>query len=121
MHSIQIDRQKKRLYVKLAGFFVDEEAKKASDKIIEAIDTFNSDFDLITDISECRPATPAGNVEIERIQKYALSKGAKRFIRVVGQRVLAQMQLDRASKKTGVEADYAGSIEEANRLLERQS
>ena len=103
MYSIQVDRKKKRLYITLAGFFFDEDARKASGEIIEAIDTFNCDFDMITDISECRPATPAGNAEIERIQKYALSNGAKRFIRVVGKRVLAQMQLDRASKKTGLE------------------
>ena len=117
MHSIRVEHKKNRLYITLAGFFPDEDARKASDKIIEAIDTFNSDFDLITDISECRPATPAGNVEIERIQQYALSKGARRFIRVVGERVLAKMQLERASQKTGIDADCVASVEEAERLL----
>ena len=119
VNNVKTQVKHDRLYITLAGFFTDAQAKAASDQILAAIDAMPSEFDVITDISECRAATPGGTAEIQRIQIYALAKGARQFIRVVGQRVITQMQLDRASQKTGVSADYVATIAEAERRLER--
>jgi hypothetical protein len=118
MSHVKIDKDKKRLYITLTGLLVGQEAKKISQQIIEAIDAFDTEFDLVTDISQCRPTSADGNAEIQKVQNYALLKGAKRFVRVVGERLLAQMQLERSGKQTGVKAVCVASLEEANQLLD---
>lgn len=55
MHKVHIDPLKKRLYLTLTGFFVGEEILETSDEIIQAIDSLEGEFDMITDISQCRP------------------------------------------------------------------
>ena len=118
MHEVNIHVKQNRLYITLAGFFTDEAAKQASLQIADAMDGLETGFDVITDVSECRPVTPVGNAEIQRMQEYALSKGARQFIRVVGQRIITQMQFDRASKETGIMADCVATIPEAEQLLD---
>ncbi|MGK7946113.1 MAG: hypothetical protein AB4058_16755 [Microcystaceae cyanobacterium] len=118
MSSVQIDQNKKRLYITLTGLLVGQEAKSISQQVIQAIDAFETEFDLITDISQCRPTAADGHLEIEKVQNYALEKGAKRFVRVVGERLLAQMQLERSGKQTGIKAICVASLEEAEQLLD---
>ncbi|MEB3272498.1 MAG: hypothetical protein VKJ85_01845 [Prochlorothrix sp.] len=115
--GISLDRDRNRLYIILSGFFSDADAQVASAAIAQAIRSLRPDFDVVTDISQCRPATPQGTAEIEKIQEYAIAQGARRFVRVVSDRVLIQMQLDRAASKTGVDALYVTSLQEAKDLL----
>lgn len=117
--GISLDRDRNRLYIILSGFFSDADAQVVSAAVTQAIQSLRPNFDVVTDISHCRPATPQGNAEIEKIQEYAIARGARRFIRVVSDRVLIQMQMDRAASKTGVEARYVSSLAEANALLDQ--
>ena len=73
---------------------------------------------MITDISAFKPPPPQGTQELERGQSQLRESGMGWIIRVVGKEVIAQMQLRRTSKETGVVWESASSIVEAEQMLE---
>jgi hypothetical protein len=112
------DVAKNRLYITLKGFLTDEEAKNAADLVIAEIRRLRPGFDVITDVSEFKATSPVGTQDIARGQKAAVDGGARRFVRVVSQEILGVHQFQRVAKTTGVTAEVAGSVAEAERLLE---
>ena len=118
MFDARADVVKNRLYITLKGFLTDEEAKNAAGLVIAEIRKLRPGFDVINDLSEFEAASPVGTQEIARGQKAAVGGGARRFIRVVSQEILGAHQFQRVAKTTGVTAEVAGSVIEAERLLE---
>jgi hypothetical protein len=118
-HGVSVDQAKNRLYIILDGFFTDADVQKVSVAVYGAINSLQPGFDMVTDVTTCRPATPAGSTEIEKTQQYAIDKGARRFVRVVSERILIQMQINRGAAKAGIKANYVKSIAEANALLDK--
>jgi hypothetical protein len=116
--DIRANVAKNRLYMSFAGFFQDDEIKQIVDKIMAETLKLKPGFDAVVDISNAKPATPQGVEEIKKVQAFSLQHGVKRSIRVVGEAVLAQSQLDRGAKNTGLDAGLASSIEEADRILD---
>jgi hypothetical protein len=115
--TVRADIRKNRLYVVLAGFFDDREAKQAADKVIQEIKRLRPGFDIINDISGFRPATQRGVQEMIRAQRFAHAAGVDRVIRIVPFETLGSMQFARTSKRAGYEADTAPSIVEADKML----
>ncbi|MDD5095629.1 MAG: hypothetical protein PHV74_14820 [Dehalococcoidia bacterium] len=110
--------EKNRLYMKISGFFTDEEAKETADRSIAAMKKLKPGFDIITDGSELKALTPQGTNDIERVMKIAAELGVGRTVRVVGDKV-SVMQLRRKEREAGAhEAPIASSIEEADRMLD---
>ena len=115
---VRADVVKNRLYLTLVGFFSDEEMKQGSDQVIEFINKLKPGFNIINDISKFKPATPKGAEELKRAQQAAVEAGVRRTIRVIGSEGIAQMQFARKGKESGLEADVAASVEDAEKMLD---
>ena len=117
MYDVKIDKPHKRLTITLNGFLNAAETKAAADKVIAAIATLGTGFDVINDVSEFKPATPEAVQEIQRAQAAIKQAGARRVVRVVGANALTAMQFARTSKAVGYAADTAATLAEAEKLL----
>ncbi len=117
-YDIRADIVKNRLYIKLDGFFSDEELKEGVDKIIVEAKKLTKGFDVINDISSFKPASQTALSEMKRAQLYVKENGARRVIRVMDQASISSMQLARTSKEAGYDADVAATLAEAEKLLE---
>jgi hypothetical protein len=118
MYTIKADVQKNRLYIKLVGFFSTEEMKKATDDTISEVRKLKPGYDVITDVSEFKPAGPETVKEIERGQAHFKATGVGHGIRVVGESVLTGMQFNRTGKGVGYIPDAVATVEEAEKLLD---
>ncbi len=120
-YRINANVKKNRLYLILKGFFTDEEVHKAAELTISEIDKLKPGFSIINDISNFKPASPAGAEEIKRCQIYASEHGVKRIVRVVGKDAVASaitaMQFSRTQQQAGYTADIAATVEDAEKLL----
>ena len=116
--DIKIDVPKNRCITVLSGFIQEDEAKQIVDKYIAELSKLKPGFDVIADISGAKPATAKAAEEIRRIQTYFVEHGVNRVIRITGDAVLTQMQLDRVAKEVGFAANTATSVEEAARILD---
>jgi hypothetical protein len=117
--DIRADVAKNRLYIVLGGFFQDEEIRQAADKCISESSKLRPGFAAISDQREFKPATPKGTEEIKRAQLFLKQQGAT-LMRVVGDNVLAGAQFERQSKESGLMANTASSVAEAEKILDSQ-
>ena len=119
--EIRADIAKNRFYVILQGFITDVQAKECADTSIAEAKKLKPGFDVISDVSTAKPASPQGVVELLRTQTYLKEHGMGRVIRVVPpQPTVAAMQIARTAKEAGYDVDTATSIEEAEKMLEDQ-
>ena len=117
MHQIEIDKKKNRIYMQLKGFLQDDEIIKASNEVKKGIDSLQSNFDIINDISEFNPATQTGREIIKETQLYALSKNVARVVRITGN-IIGKIQFERTSKEAGYTAIAVRSVEDAHKILD---
>lgn len=119
MIDIRVDKSKNRLFLKLSGFFNDDEVKEASDKLIQSLEDVKPGFDVINDISEFKPARQSALQYIADAQKAVYERKPGRVVRV-SQNVLSEMQFKKSQEAAS--ADYellkAGTVEEAEKLLD---
>ncbi len=121
-YDIRADLVKNRLYLRLAGFLSDTQAREIANKIIEEAGKLKPGFDVINDIRELKPTTPSVAEELKRAQGVSKDKGHRRVIRVVGQQAVTQLQWNRTLQEaTGARAEVAPSVEEAERMLEQDN
>jgi hypothetical protein len=116
--TMKADVARNRLYASLEGYFTADEMKRCADDTIEAAKKLRAGYCTITDISRCKPMPPEAAKDIERVQAYFRSSGARQGVRIVGTSVLSGMQF----RRTGGSAEYNSvnmpSMEEAERFLD---
>lgn len=117
---VRADIAKNRLYMKLSGYFTDEEAAQTAAKLQEEMRKLSPGFDIINDLSELKPLTPKGSEEIARGHHVIQQMGVGRIVRIVSQEVITKMQWDRKSKEVGIAAQMVTSMAEAERLLDQK-
>ena len=118
---IQISLPKNRLYIGLEGYFPDEEAKLAADEVILQAKKLRPGFSVVSEISQFKPASPHAAEQILRAQRAIKELGVRRMVRVVGGNALGKMQMQRTATQAGLDADYAATREEAERMLDQPS
>ncbi len=120
MYAITANQTKNRLYMQLKGFMEDDEMHAAAEVLIIEVNKLRPGFDVINDISECKPATKQGSLEIARCQKYVIEHGVRHVMRVLGTNAITRMQFSRTSKEAGSEAvtEEVSSFEEAEKRLD---
>jgi hypothetical protein len=116
--TMRPDTVRNRLYATLEGFFTADEMKKCADDTIAAAKKLRPGYCTITDITNCKPMPPEAAKEIERVQAYFRSSGARQGVRIVAANVLSGMQF----RRTGGSAEYNSvnlpSLEEAEKFLD---
>ena len=117
--SIKADPARNRLYLRLAGMMMDDDAKKVADTILVEIAKLKPGFAVINDISELKPASEVATAHLKRAQDASAKAGVKRVIRVMGAKTITNMQWNRTLRETqGINAEIVASVEEAERLLD---
>lgn len=116
--KMKSDVARNRLYATLEGFFTADEMKKCADDTIEAAKKLRPGYCTVTDITGCKPMPPEAAKEIERVQAYFRSSGARQGVRIVGGSTISGMQF----RRTGSTAEYNSvnlpSLEEAEKFLD---
>lgn len=118
-HQIRIDRQKRRIYLTLVGFFTDEEMTKAANEFIADVEKMPRGFSMVNDISELKPLSQFGTQEIKRASEACVRQGLSITVRVVGGSPTATMQFNRNAQNVGYAAGSAGTVAEAEQLIEK--
>ncbi|MDY6864726.1 MAG: hypothetical protein SVY15_01960 [Halobacteriota archaeon] len=117
-YEIRTDVTKNRMYLKLAGFFHEEEIAGDIDIILEEVKKLKPGYDAVSEINEFKPASPKAAAAMMKAQKALKESGLNRIIRVSGSNVLGRKQFERSGKEAGYSADTASSVEEADRMLD---
>jgi hypothetical protein len=116
---IEVSVTRNRIYIGLEGYFRDDEAAEVAERMIRELKKLRPGFDLINDISQFKPASSAAAGQILRVQGVMKEMGVRRIVRVVAGNALGNMQIKRAANESGLEAQIAGTREEAERLLDK--
>ena len=117
-----MDEETDRLTIRLAGDFDYAGAKAASNAILQVLPNIRKDFDVINDISELGPVFPPKAMFHLRKVLYSLKKsGAARVVRVAPNTQTSTLPFDQAAQEAGFKVLTAGSLTEAESLLERSS
>jgi hypothetical protein len=117
MFQVESDIAKNRLYVRLVGYFEEQDLKAASDAVITEAKKLRTGFDMISDIAQLKPTNANGLKELQRVQQFLKLRGLRRMVRVVGI-VISQVQVERTGTEAGYEGEHAHSRAEAEALLD---
>lgn len=118
MYSVRIDSVKNRMYLVLSDFFTAAEAEAVSAEIKEHLSQLQPDFDFISDVRTFKPGSPEVATIMGETQAHVLKSGLNRFIRVVSEDVIGQMQVERVSRGSGLTVQNVTSIAAAEALLD---
>jgi hypothetical protein len=118
--EIRADALRNRLYCRMTGFMTDDDAVRVADTIIDEIQKLKPGFAIINDIRDLKPTSQTATDHMKRAQEASVKHGSGRVIRVVGDQVVTQIQWNRTLKAVrGTGAETARTVEEAERMLER--
>jgi len=120
MVKIWSDASKNRVYMVLKGGITESEIKSAADLFISEVQKLNPPVDVINDISEFTPESNMDISHILRAQKFIVQYGLGRAIRVIRDKVEGVIPFVAGVVETGYNANLAYSVEEAEKMLERQ-
>lgn len=118
-HS-RADVGKNRLYVVLEGFFQVDEAKMAADVTIAEAKKLKPGFEVINDISTAKAVSEPGSLELLRCLVFLKERGVGRVVRVVPGVSVGSLQIARLARQAGYQADVAGSIPDAEAMLDHR-
>lgn len=119
-YECRFDVGKNRLYIRLQGFFREDEVGPLERRLTEVLENVRPGFDVITDVSEFKPASPATAEAIRRGGETVRARGRRHAVRVVGSFVAGLLQFKRLLGGVFSEKSvrYARSIPEAERILD---
>jgi hypothetical protein len=113
MYKIDCDLKKNRIHIKLAGQMPLHEIVKCSNETIAATAKLKRGYDVITDIIDFSPAGPEVTKDIERVQAHFVASGARRGVRIVGNKVIAGLQFKRTSSNVGYTSTNVATLADA--------
>lgn len=124
MFITNADVSKNRLYITLKGAFNADEARLAAGRVVSEIKKLQPGFNVITDISMIKSSDVEAADELIKIQKLLIESGVNQIVRVVGQlieQMVGKLQFDLASRESGIKAQTADTVAEADLLLDNLS
>lgn len=98
--TIKVDHQKNRIYATFDGFLSLEEAEKLVADYQRAIEQCKPGFTVLTHLANYKPGTPEVQAVFSRGTKLAGESGCLKVGRVIGEKPLGGMQIDRIAKET---------------------
>jgi hypothetical protein len=103
--------------MKLEGHMEAAERREAARAFMAAIGQLQHGFDIVDDLSALHPTDAEGLKDLVRAQAAAKVKGLRAVVRIM-KIPLTRMQLERIARETGWPFETAGSLEEADALLD---
>jgi hypothetical protein len=115
--EVRADVVGNRIYVKTTGFFGDDEIEEQVKKVAAETAKLRPGFVVIADITDMKATTPAGARALQGLMQEYKRRGISRIVRIVGQEVLAKMQLQRITQEIGIPISYVTTQADADALL----
>jgi hypothetical protein len=119
MHNIRADLEKNRLYLTFSGFSTVEAATVARQEVEAAVRQLKPGFDVVTDLSEYKPAMSEITQTIQQMQVFLKQSGLRRAVRIASPNPLTNIQFARTARVAGLEAEIVSSVVEADALLDQ--
>lgn len=119
-YSCRVDTARNRLYITIRGFFREPEIGPLEAELQSLLGQLKPGFDVVTDLSGFKPASPGAAEAIRRGGELVKARGRRHAVRVTGGIVSGLLQFKRLLG--GVFAEdgvrYARSVAEADRILD---
>ena len=114
------DRARNRLYIRLVGFFRGRDVEPSLQALESALAELQPDFDVVTDLSEFVPGSPAAAEALRLGGELIKDKGRRRAVRITGGLMAGLMQFRRLLQSVFDETTvrYAKSTAEADSILD---
>ena len=117
--TVHVNKIKNRIYLVLEGYHDVEEANRMKDMYGEAIKSCKAGFTVLADLSDYKP----GDEDVREIHaeavKLAENAGVRKVARVVGDKPLGGLQINRVAQKEGhYDAAHFETTEEAEQYLD---
>jgi hypothetical protein len=117
--TVDVNKIKNRIYLVLEGYHDVDEAKRMKELYRNAIESCKPGFTVLADLREYKPGDDEVRVIHAEAVKLAEAAGVRKVARVVGDKPLGGMQIDRVAKKEGhYDAGHFQTTEEAERYLD---
>ena len=115
------DPVRNRLYLKLVGFFRSRDVEPALAELDAALAQVKPGFDVVTDLSEFVPGSPAAADALRRGGERVKAKGRRHAVRITGGLMTGLMQFQRLLRGVFDEDSvrYTRSTAEADAVLDR--
>jgi hypothetical protein len=109
--------------IDLSGRIDASEIDDAAEISVEKAEQLRGGFDIITDLSGFRPPSPEAAKPIKRAQKHLKEMGVDRVVRVVYDETsqVVVNAFERRSKDVGSRGEQASSLQEAQRILDKEA
>lgn len=120
-YETRTDIAKNRLYFKLDGFLSDAEAITIAEKVVAEARRLRPPFDVISDLTAFKPATPQGSENFKQAAAAIVKLGTRKMVRVDSTSGAGSLQFSRISKTTGYEVIIVKTLQEAEELLDTLS
>jgi hypothetical protein len=117
--SAEVDLDKNRIYLRFEGFMTVTGAQRLRDDYRQAIEKCRPGFTVLTYAVDYKPGTPEVQEIVASMAKIAEVAGCSKVARVVGDKPLGSMQIDRIAKSvTKYPSRHFQSVEEAEEYLD---
>jgi hypothetical protein len=119
-HSFRYDAGKKRLYLRISGFFREADAPPMWAELRQILEQVDPSFDVVADLRGFKPGSPTAARNIKEAAELIKQKGRRRGVRVAGKIVTGLMQFRREVQGMfdSESTRYASSLEEADQILD---
>lgn len=118
--EMHFDESKKRFYIQFSGFFRESDADRAFEALKDALKDLPPEFDVVTDLSGFKPASPDVSKGFQEAARLIKRSGRRNGVRVAGRIVTGLMQFKREIGGVFEEGKtrYASTVEEADKILD---
>lgn len=119
-YEYRTDAGKNRLYIRLSGYFKEDEVDPLLERLRRQLDDLRPGFDVVTDLTGFKPGNAAATEALRRGGEMVKARGRRRAVRVTGRLVTGLLQFKRILRPVFKEEDvrYANSVAEADRILD---
>lgn len=119
MFTIRANPEKNYLYIFLDGYLNEKTIHAAIQVAKSEAKKLSFGFTIINNLSNYKPASPAGAKAIARTQRYLYDQGARQVVRILGENVLGKHQWRKTQIDGGAAFDVieVSTVEEARKVL----
>jgi hypothetical protein len=114
------DSVRNRLTIKLSGFSDDAEMERHVKRVIAELPKLRPGFVMVSDITGLKTTTQGGASALREAMSAYKRHGIARIVRIVGEDVMAKMQLQRLTQEAGIPVNYVTSHAAVEELLKGQ-
>jgi hypothetical protein len=118
--EFRADSVRNRLTIRLSGFSTDAEMEQHVKRVIAELPKLRPGFVMVSDITDLKTTTQGGALALREAMHAYKRHGIARIVRIVGEDVMAKMQLQRLTQEAGIPVNYVASHAAAEELLKGQ-